>query len=210
MAQGVWGQLEKTKMHCRRLFLLFKFGFPTLTLFSNFAETIKAVPICWDNLLKWKRDSSVVGGNTVDKVKILTLTFLETIMGFVLETRPSKSERVFKIFWDFLQSIFWPDVPWAQQPKAAKSIFNTNGLCLQKWHSGTSAKRSKLAHFRGYSGQFKEILSKLESRKFFWDFNQISEDLSFANLCDLFQNCKNCPFIERKSMQDLEKHHWCC
>ena len=164
-------------------FFAFQIWFPTLTVFSNFAETIKAVPICWDNLLKWKRDSSVVGGNTVDEVKILTLdSFLETIMGFVLDSRPSKSEGV----WDFLQSIFWPDLPWAQQPKAAKTIFNTNGLCLQKWHSGTSAKRSKLAHFRGYSGQFKEILSKLESRKFFWDFNQISEDLSFANLCDLF------------------------
>ena len=33
----------------------------------------------------------------MDEVKILTLdSFLETIMGFVLETRPSKSERVFE------------------------------------------------------------------------------------------------------------------
>ena len=33
----------------------------------------------------------------MDKVKILTLgSFLETIMGFVLERRPSKLERVFE------------------------------------------------------------------------------------------------------------------
>ena len=35
----------------------------------------------------------------MDEVKILTLdSFLETMMGFVLESRPSKSGRVFKIF----------------------------------------------------------------------------------------------------------------
>ena len=49
-------------------------------------------------------------------------------------------------------------------------------LSFQTRHSGTWAKRSKLAHSRGCSGQFKKILSKLEGRKFFsppWGFQQI-------------------------------------
>ena len=64
---------------------------------------------------------------------------------------------------------------------------NANGLSLQSWHSVTSAKRSKLGHSRGYSAQFKKILSKLESRKFFCPPLGFQPDLSFGNLWDLFK-----------------------
>ena len=64
---------------------------------------------------------------------------------------------------------------------------NTNGLSKwQSWHSGTWAKRSKLAHSRGYSGQFKKILSKLESRKFFCPPSGISTRFQKIGLFEIY------------------------